>query len=72
MSAGGQKNKSGARTKKQKSWASRERAGMSFIFVLAFFAVFGIIILTEVSEINVNANESPAEFFPCHSGVCYG
>lgn len=49
MTSGGQKNKTGARTKKHKKpWASRERAGMSFIFVLAFFAVFGIIILTEV------------------------
>lgn len=47
-SSSGQKSKPGTRNKKHKSWAARERAGMSFLFVLAFFAVFGIIILTEV------------------------
>lgn len=56
-SSGQKNNKSGSRnssssssSKKAKSWASRERAGKSFVFVLAFFAVFGIIILTEVSS----------------------
>lgn len=68
MSSGGQKSKSGARTKKNKSWASRERAGMSFIFVLAFFAVFGIIILTEVRifklRTGIYSNFSDTHSFP--------
>lgn len=34
---------------KKATWGSRERAGMSFLIVIAFFAVFGLIILTEVS-----------------------
>lgn len=51
--SGHQRSKTGGRTnRKSKSWVSRDRAGMSFIFVLAFFAVFGIIILTEVSRNN--------------------
>lgn len=38
------------RSKKNKKtqWGSRERSGMSFLIVIAFFAVFGLIILTEV------------------------
>lgn len=34
--------------KKGGQWGARERAGMSFLIVIAFFAVFGLIILTEV------------------------
>ncbi|XP_035795180.1 uncharacterized protein LOC118468469 isoform X1 [Anopheles albimanus] len=43
-----------ARTKRMKksSWGARERAGMSFLIVVAFFAVFGLIILTEVLMID--------------------
>lgn len=33
---------------KKSQWGARERAGMSFLIVIAFFAVFGLIILTEV------------------------
>lgn len=49
--------------KRNKSWASRERAGMSFLFVLAFFAVFGIIILTQV-RISI-----PIECIDCSSSI---
>uniref|UniRef100_A0A182Q3Q4 Glycosyltransferase family 92 protein n=1 Tax=Anopheles farauti TaxID=69004 RepID=A0A182Q3Q4_9DIPT len=43
-----------SRTKRMKktSWGARERAGMSFLIVVAFFAVFGLIILTEVLMID--------------------
>lgn len=43
-----------ARTKRMKksTWGARERAGMSFLIVVAFFAVFGLIILTEVLMID--------------------
>lgn len=34
---------------KKQIWGSRERAGMSFLIVIAFFAVFGLIVLMEVS-----------------------
>lgn len=43
------KNSGGSKKRSKKTWGSRERAGMSFLIVVAFFAVFGIIILTEVS-----------------------
>lgn len=33
----------------KKNWGSRERSSMSFLIVILFFAVFGLIILTEVS-----------------------
>lgn len=36
------------RSKRVGPWGARERAGMSFLIVVAFFAVFGLIILTEV------------------------
>lgn len=47
---GGKTGGSVNRTKRNKryTWGSRERAGMSFLIVVAFFAVFGLIILTEV------------------------
>ena len=35
---------------KKGTWGSRERTSMSFLIVIAFFAVFGIIILTEVNH----------------------
>lgn len=34
----------------KKNWGSRERSSMSFLIVILFFAVFGLIILTEVSS----------------------
>lgn len=34
----------------KKNWGSRERSSMSFLIVILFFAVFGLIILTEVSQ----------------------
>lgn len=43
------KNNGGSKKRSKKTWGSRERAGMSFLIVVAFFAVFGIIILTEVN-----------------------
>lgn len=45
--SGGSINR-GKRNKRNGAWGSRERAGMSFLIVVAFFAVFGLIILTEV------------------------
>ncbi|EDW76118.2 uncharacterized protein Dwil_GK15290 [Drosophila willistoni] len=36
----------------KKHWGTRERSGMSFLIVIAFFAVFGLIILTEVFMID--------------------
>lgn len=36
---------------KKSQWGNRERAGMSFLIVIAFFAVFGLIILTEVRQL---------------------
>lgn len=35
----------------KKNWGSRERSSMSFLIVILFFAVFGLIILTEVSQV---------------------
>ncbi|KAL5278665.1 hypothetical protein ACFFRR_003350 [Megaselia abdita] len=40
------------RGKKGGSWGTKERAGMSFLIVIAFFAVFALIILTEVFVID--------------------
>lgn len=40
---------SSKRHHKKHNWGTRERTGMSFLIVIAFFAVFGLIILTEVS-----------------------
>ncbi|XP_055592799.1 uncharacterized protein LOC129744346 isoform X2 [Uranotaenia lowii] len=37
---------------KKATWGARERAGMSFLIVIAFFAIFGLIILTEVLMID--------------------
>ncbi|XP_044316157.1 uncharacterized protein LOC108050731 isoform X1 [Drosophila rhopaloa] len=36
----------------KKQWGTRERSGMSFLIVITFFAVFGLIILTEVFMID--------------------
>lgn len=40
---------SSSKRNKKHNWGTRERTGMSFLIVIAFFAVFGLIILTEVS-----------------------
>ncbi|XP_038110846.1 uncharacterized protein LOC6046701 isoform X1 [Culex quinquefasciatus] len=48
---GGSMSSRSKRTKKT-SWGARERAGMSFLIVIAFFAIFGLIILTEVLMID--------------------
>ncbi|XP_054082962.1 uncharacterized protein LOC105208498 isoform X2 [Zeugodacus cucurbitae] len=37
---------------KKQIWGSRERAGMSFLIVIAFFAVFGLIVLMELFMID--------------------
>ncbi|XP_039952957.1 uncharacterized protein LOC120769816 isoform X1 [Bactrocera tryoni] len=37
---------------KKQMWGSRERAGMSFLIVIAFFAVFGLIVLMELFMID--------------------
>lgn len=55
-SSGGSKKRS-----KKGTWGSRERTSMSFLIVIAFFAIFGIIILTEVSWIAVSIND----LWPC-------
>ncbi|XP_067620663.1 uncharacterized protein [Eurosta solidaginis] len=41
-----------AKRGKKQNWPSRERAGMSFLIVIIFFAVFGIIILMELFMID--------------------
>lgn len=70
------KNKKGS-----SSWGARERAGMSFLIVIAFFAVFGLIILTEVLMMDersrnpaanirhVNVNNRFAESVPDYEEV---
>lgn len=40
----------------KKNWGSRERSSMSFLIVILFFAVFGLIILTEVSRVGKGNN----------------
>lgn len=46
--------------KKKTRWGARERAGMSFLIVIAFFAVFGLIIFTEILMIDDrNGGRSP-------------
>ncbi|XP_013107837.2 uncharacterized protein LOC106087360 isoform X1 [Stomoxys calcitrans] len=41
---------------KKHNWGTRERSGMSFLIVIAFFAVFGLIILTELFMIDERAH----------------
>uniref|UniRef100_A0A1A9W2J7 Glycosyltransferase family 92 protein n=1 Tax=Glossina brevipalpis TaxID=37001 RepID=A0A1A9W2J7_9MUSC len=41
---------------KKHNWGTRERSGMSFLIVIAFFAVFGLIILTEIFMIDERAH----------------
>ncbi|XP_055546069.1 uncharacterized protein LOC129730620 isoform X2 [Wyeomyia smithii] len=48
---GGSMSSRSKRSKKS-AWGARERAGMSFLIVIAFFAIFGLIILTEVLMID--------------------
>lgn len=44
------KPNNGKKRSKKSTWGSRERTSMSFLLVIAFFAIFGIIILTEVCD----------------------
>lgn len=43
-----------ARMKRSKKgiWTEKKRAGMSFLIVIAFFGIFGLIILTEILMID--------------------
>lgn len=50
---------------KKSTWGARERTSMSFLIVIAFFAIFGIIILTEVNTINT-FNFYWQKMFLCH------
>lgn len=43
----------------KRQWNEKKRAGMSFVIVIAFFAVFALIILTEVFMID-EKNKSPS------------
>lgn len=61
---GGSSSSSGSKkkslNKKKSRWGARERAGMSFLIVIAFFAVFGLIIFTEILMIDDrNGGRSP-------------
>lgn len=49
-----------SRTKRGKrgTWNEKKRAGMSFLIVIAFFAVFGLIILTEILMIDEKSKTS--------------
>lgn len=51
---------SNTRTKRGKrgTWNEKKRAGMSFLIVIAFFAVFGLIILTEILMIDEKSKSS--------------
>lgn len=51
---------SAGRTKRSKrgNWNEKKRAGMSFLIVIAFFAVFGLIILTEILMIDEKSKTS--------------
>lgn len=51
---------SAGRTKRGKrgSWNEKKRAGMSFLIVIAFFAIFGLIILTEILMIDEKSKAS--------------
>lgn len=51
---------SAGRTKRGKrgTWNEKKRAGMSFLVVIAFFAVFGVIILTEILMIDEKSKTS--------------
>lgn len=55
---GGSGNRS-KRSYKRGVWNEKKRAGMSFLIVIAFFAVFALIILTEILMIDdKNKNQS--------------
>lgn len=47
-SKSGSSRSSTSRSKRKKTWGSRERAGMSFLIVIVFVAIFSIIIVTEM------------------------
>lgn len=45
---GGSTARHSKRSLKRGTWNEKKRAGMSFLLVIAFFAVFGLIIITEI------------------------
>lgn len=49
---GGSGHRSTMKRAKRGSWNEKKRAGMSFLIVIAFFAVFALIILTEILMID--------------------
>lgn len=48
----GGSSRSSLKRAKRGSWNEKKRAGMSFLIVIAFFAVFALIILTEILMID--------------------
>lgn len=46
------KSLTGKRSSKRVSWNEKKRAGMSFLIVIAFFAVFALIIIVEIVMID--------------------
>lgn len=58
------------RGKKGATWGAKERAGMSFLIVIAFFAVFALIILTEVS-LYLHSNYTFYGKYLPFIGICY-
>ncbi|XP_036321528.1 uncharacterized protein LOC118735714 isoform X2 [Rhagoletis pomonella] len=69
---GGGSRLSGASSKrsgKKPNWGSRERAGMSFLIVIAFFAIFGLIVLMELFMID---DRSPTGMMAVRHGNNYG
>lgn len=66
------KNKTSGGSKKRSkkgTWGSRERTSMSFLIVIAFFAIFGIIILTEVRLIRKRPTSLEFSHFPSISST---
>lgn len=50
--SGSVKSLTGKRSSKRVSWNEKKRAGMSFLIVIAFFAVFALIIIVEIVMID--------------------
>ncbi|XP_053960251.1 uncharacterized protein LOC128864555 isoform X1 [Anastrepha ludens] len=50
--AGGSRSNAPGKRGKKPNWGPRERAGMSFLIVIAFFGVFGMIVLMELFMID--------------------
>ncbi|KAH8413442.1 hypothetical protein KR009_011176 [Drosophila setifemur] len=56
----------------KKQWGTRERSGMSFLIVITFFAVFGLIILTEVFMIDERTHSGMLAMRAGTGGVIQG